>query len=545
MMVSRELQAAGDATNPEHSGVYNILSIIGGRIECGCRDDVTRDNCRRDCIAPLMEQDRHNITGQFTQGYGSLLVALISWGQRDQVVNIIGSMVSQGFAELKKGEEVGGGHVVAVKNGGCKRGGLGKRSNSKEQTGGGEEGSVQGPLAPDMMSWVLAHPYCMGELKHAKQFWELSSPLKESMALIAHWSGQATPPFLTKAFTCHTKMKMHRLADTENRSSPQAIYDVIDWCVASLVPLLNESRITPRAKRREGQECPDLKGEVAYEVVERIMTLLGDMVMVEMTGADVEMKIAAFCDVVMATAAGPALITMACKVLYQLREVSSRCELEGIHSVGGLRPAAIVLKRTLAVLQGMSLGTEDTIGKVCGPDLVKCGSCDGCVGVVSSEAMFGGCCGDGVRLHSLSLSSQEVPVFAALVEGVVQAIVGRLRENPEADVPSCLEDLPLFVTSVLGQTCKSKPSTDLFASHLCEYLSQHTLQPPDSFLTHQASLHILMAISKCGSGEELLRCVRPTVKMLQGLTADQRERWSSVVKPLYSLSDHVQEALSV
>eukprot|EP00731_Ephydatia_muelleri_P012773 Em0007g83a len=217
-------------------------------------------------------------------------------------------------------------------------------------------------------------------------------------------------------------MKMHRLADTENRSSPQAIYD-------------------------------------------------------SSIGADVEMKIAAFCDVVMATAAGPAP-HMACKVLYQLREVSSRCELEGIHSVGGLRPAAIVLKRTLAVLQGMSLGTEDTL---------------------ESEAMFGGCCGDGVRLHSLSLSSQEVPVFAALVEGVVQAIVGRLRENPEADVPSCLEDLPLFVTSVLGQTCKSKPSTDLFASHLCEYLSQHTLQPPPH---HQASLHILMAISKCGSGED-------------------------------------------
>lgn len=86
---------------------------------------------------------------------------------------------------------------------------------------------------------------------------------------------------------------------------------------------------------------------------------------------------------------------MACRVLYQLVEVSSRCELEGIHSVGGLRPAAIVMKRTLAVLQGMSLGTEDTFGKVCGPDLVKRGSCDGCVGVVSSEAMFGGCRGDG------------------------------------------------------------------------------------------------------------------------------------------------------
>lgn len=36
-------------------------------------------------------------------------------------------------------------------------------------------------------------------------------------------------------------------------------------------------------------------------VVERVMTLLGDMVMVGMTGAGVEMKIAAFCDIVMAT----------------------------------------------------------------------------------------------------------------------------------------------------------------------------------------------------------------------------------------------------
>lgn len=33
---------------------------------------------------------------------------------------------------------------------------------------------------------------------------------------------------------------------------------------------------------------------------------------------------------------------------------------------------------------------------------------------------------------------------------------------------------------------------------------------------------IILAVG--GSGEELLRCVRPTVKMLQGLTADQRER---------------------
>lgn len=96
---------------------------------------------------------------------------------------------------------------------------------------------------------------------------------------------------------------------------------------------------------------------------------------------------------------------MACKVLYQLVEVSSRCELEGIHSVGGLRPAAIVLKRTLAVLQGMSLGTQDTFGKVCGPDLVTHGSCCRCVGVVSSEAMFGGCHGDG------GTATLSVPLF--------------------------------------------------------------------------------------------------------------------------------------
>lgn len=66
-----------------------------------------------------------------------------------------------------------------------------------------------------------------------------------------------------------------------------------------------------------------------------------------------------------------------------------------------------------------------------------------------------------------------------------------------------------------------------------------------------------------GSGEELLRCVRPTLKMLQGLTTEQRERWGeglvgvaphhhgfqlswgSVVKSLSFLCDCVQEVLSV
>ena len=97
------------------------------------------------------------------------------------MVKIIGSMVAQEFAQLKKGEEGRGGggeHVVPVKNGGRKRGGLGKRSKSKEQSGGS---SVQGSLALDMLSWMMAHPYCMGELRQAKQFWELSSTLKESM----------------------------------------------------------------------------------------------------------------------------------------------------------------------------------------------------------------------------------------------------------------------------------------------------------------------------------------------------------------------------
>ena len=34
----------------------------------------------------------------------------------------------------------------------------------------------------------------------------------------------------------------------------------------------------------------------------------------------------------------------------------------------------------------------------------------------------------GVRLHSLSLSSQEVPIFMAVVERVVQAMVDELKE---------------------------------------------------------------------------------------------------------------------
>ena len=82
--------------------------------------------------------------------------------------------------------------------------------------------------------------------------------------------------------------------------------------------------------------------------------------------------------------------------------------------------------------------------------------------------------------------------------------------------------------------------SSLFASHLCEYLSQHTLQPPDSFLTHQASLHILMAISKCmvrpweSCSRHYLGCrgvwggVAEVCKAhsedASSLTADQRER---------------------
>ena len=34
----------------------------------------------------------------------------------------------------------------------------------------------------------------------------------------------------------------------------------------------------------------------------------------------------------------------------------------------------------------------------------------------------------GVRLHFLSLSSQEIPIFMAMVEGVVQAMVDELKE---------------------------------------------------------------------------------------------------------------------
>lgn len=479
----------------------------------------------------FLTKDTLALLSSLTKGqeYGSLLVALISWGQRDQVVKIIGSKVAQGFDELKMAD--GKVHAAPVKNGGRKRGGPGKRSKSKEQSGGGGDSGLQAAvLALDMLEWLMAHPYCMEELKQTKQFWELSSVLIESLVHTAELSAQATPIFLTRAFVCYMKMEMHRLANSEDRSSPQAIDDIMDWCVATVVPQLKEIKTTPKAKRRagEGNKDPDLRGDVAYEVVEMAMTLLGDMIMVGLTGTSTELKIAMFCDVVMGTGAGPSLLPTACKVFYQLVEVSSRCELEGIHSVGGLRPVAIVMKRILDVLHGMSLTTPDAFGKVWS----QVRSC-----LVAAIVM-------GVRLHSLSLSSQEVPVFAVLVEEVVQATVDKLIENPEVSVPSHLEDLPLFVTNVLTQTCKSQLSADLFASHLGDHLSQLTQQPPESFCTHQASLHILLAMSKYGSGNELLRCVRPTLKMLQGLTAEQRESWDSMVKSLSSLCEHAQEVLS-
>ena len=123
------------------------------------------------------------------QDHESLLVALISWGQSDQVAAIITSKATQGFAELEV--LMGGEHAVPLKDGGRKRGGLGNRSKCNGQLDVGVEGSsgcVQGSVAMDMLIWMMAHPYCMGEMKQAKQFWELTSILKTSMVSSEHYA---------------------------------------------------------------------------------------------------------------------------------------------------------------------------------------------------------------------------------------------------------------------------------------------------------------------------------------------------------------------
>ena len=76
--------------------------------------------------------------------------------------------------------------------------------------------------------------------------------------------------------------------------------DIMDWCVETVVPSFKECGMVPRPKRRaaEGEGCPDHKGVLAYEVVDKVMTLLGDMIMVGLTGVAMEMKIATFTDVV-------------------------------------------------------------------------------------------------------------------------------------------------------------------------------------------------------------------------------------------------------
>jgi hypothetical protein len=96
------------------------------------------------------------------------------------------------------------------------------------------------------------------------------------------------------------KLEMHRLASEGKSASPQAIMDIMDWCVETVVPSFKECGMVPRPKRRaaEGEGCPDHKGVLAYEVVDKVMTLLGDMIMVGLTGVAMEMKIATFTDVV-------------------------------------------------------------------------------------------------------------------------------------------------------------------------------------------------------------------------------------------------------
>ena len=67
----------------------------------------------------------------------------------------------------------------------------------------------------------------------------------------------------------------------------------------TVVPSFKESGMVPRPKRRpaEREGCPDHKGVLAYEVLDKMMTLLGDMVMLGLTGVAMEIKVATFTDV--------------------------------------------------------------------------------------------------------------------------------------------------------------------------------------------------------------------------------------------------------
>lgn len=197
---------------------------------------------------------------------------------------------------------------------------------------------------------------------------------------------------------------------------------------------------------------------------------------------------------------------------------------------GGLAPTAVLLERILALALKISQGEADLFNKTWS-QVKQC----------LSQAVLA-----SVRAQGLAVSRpSSLPPLQAIVSTLLQAIVEDIKKNPAREPPSKIDDLGLFASSVLKQSCRNAQSARLFASHLLSQLEDTERTLPGALLTHSAALHITAALaaglgSSAAVKAELVRCMRCSMQIAATLTEEETQAWGSGLTPLI---DHVQEIL--
>lgn len=386
-----------------------------------------------------------------------------------------------------------------------------------------------------------------------KEFWDLSGTVKKSMEFLErHFSSEseATPPgptpsfeILSRALSLYFRLHMHRRLEFEGQQEfVSMVQEVLVWFDRVVLPCLRETQSSlpqrrSSRKRKADQLHPpptlDPRSKHAHSLSELLLQLLAEVAMLGLANEGLDFQMAHFAGCLADRASAPHVVLPSlCKLLYQLCEAGGRSEEEGLPGVwseGSLRPAATLLERMLALLQRMGDG-GDQEGFEKAWSRVR-----PCVGVAVAMS---------VRLHSLSVSTHSLAMYSAIVQRTVEAQVEHIKKHPTLEVPTSPDDLAMFVSPLLQQSCRDEHCTSLFAGHLRDHVSECSKQLPEVFLTHHASLHLASTlVNSQFAGAELMRYVRCSIKLVEGLSQEERVKWNGPVSEITSLIESLQERL--
>ncbi|XP_064397126.1 condensin-2 complex subunit G2-like isoform X2 [Halichondria panicea] len=479
--------------------------------------------------------------------YSSLLIALTSWGQTSHVIKLTNEWLA---TDLQSD-----------------RFSLASREQPKSKiTGKGRRGKSsvlptrQPLLAVELIDWMLSHPSCLQELKSLPEFWKFTDFLKNSMTLLemyylssqSNQFDESPPPFpvLHKCLGLYIRLLMHQQAEglEGHGDFPQQLEEVLSWGDRVLVSALKEGAKRPStqssrqsSRKRKASQPPPTPSQgpgYAHKVTETLLLLLSEILLLGLLSGEnterVETGISNFGARIAETSSAHLLLSPLAKLLYQISEASTRSEIIGIPS-GPSSLTPVLLKSILLQLIKVSETKPELLAKCLGHVKV-------CVGSVVRE---------GVRMGALSsVGDERLFVMEVIVEVVVRAQVNYIKQTPGAMVPVCVEELPLLVASLVKQCCANKQSASVFLAHLEAYISATTLQPPELILTHQAALCLISALvkgkSSTGSGgDAMMRCVRHSLKIVETCSQEDREKWSSLLTSLDSLTQSLQDTLLV